>query len=221
MDADGAVRGGGRSGQAAARGDEPARQRVQVRPRRRPRPLRAAASAAELAIAVDDSGPGVTPELRQAIFERFRQGDGGIRRKAPAPASAWRSRRSSSRCTRGGSRCSTPDLGGARFVVTLPMGRIGAERCRAPTPRPRSTPCSTASSRSCASRHQAEGGRTGTRRRSPRAAARAGRRGQPRHEPVHRAVPQPRLRRGVRVRRPRGPREGAPLRADGRSCRTS
>ena len=37
-------------------------------------------SAGELTIAVDDSGPGVQPELRQAIFERFRQGDGGISR---------------------------------------------------------------------------------------------------------------------------------------------
>ena len=33
-------------------------------------------------IAVDDSGPGVKPEMRQAIFERFRQGDGGTNRKA-------------------------------------------------------------------------------------------------------------------------------------------
>ena len=31
---------------------------------------------------MDDSGPGVKPELRQAIFERFRQGDGGISRNA-------------------------------------------------------------------------------------------------------------------------------------------
>ena len=37
-------------------------------------------SAGELTIAVDDSGPGVKPELREAIFERFRQGDGGISR---------------------------------------------------------------------------------------------------------------------------------------------
>ena len=32
-------------------------------------------------VTVDDSGPGVKPELRQAIFERFRQGDGGSNRK--------------------------------------------------------------------------------------------------------------------------------------------
>ena len=62
----------------------------------------------EIVVAVDDSGPGVKPELRQAIFERFRQGDGGINRKPAAPGSGWRSRRNSSRCTRGGSRCSTP-----------------------------------------------------------------------------------------------------------------
>ena len=45
VDADEAVRRRGRSRQAAARGDEPARQRLQVRARRRPRPLRAAAVA--------------------------------------------------------------------------------------------------------------------------------------------------------------------------------
>src|SRR6185436_9244700 len=39
-------------------------------------------SPQEITIAVDDSGPGVRPELRQAIFERFRQGDGGINRSA-------------------------------------------------------------------------------------------------------------------------------------------
>jgi len=38
-------------------------------------------SAREVTVSVDDSGPGVRPELRQAIFERFRQGDGGIDRK--------------------------------------------------------------------------------------------------------------------------------------------
>ena len=46
------------------------------------------------------------------------------------------------------------DLGGARFEVTLPLNRLGAGQ---PRPRhadaePRSRPCSTASSRSCASR---------------------------------------------------------------------
>jgi PAS domain S-box-containing protein len=39
-------------------------------------------SAREFIIAVDDSGPGVKPELRHAVFERFRQGDGGINRKS-------------------------------------------------------------------------------------------------------------------------------------------
>ena len=34
-----------------------------------------------LAVSVDDSGPGVKPELRKAIFERFRQGDGATHRQ--------------------------------------------------------------------------------------------------------------------------------------------
>ena len=35
----------------------------------------------QLAVSVDDSGPGVPAELRHAIFERFRQLDGGTNRK--------------------------------------------------------------------------------------------------------------------------------------------
>ena len=58
-------------------------------------------------LSVEDSGPGVQPELRKAIFERFRQVDGGanrqvsgtglglrnrprVRRDAPGHASRWR-----------------------------------------------------------------------------------------------------------------------------------
>jgi PAS domain S-box-containing protein len=39
-------------------------------------------SPREIAVSVEDSGPGVKPELRHVIFERFRQGDGGSNRKA-------------------------------------------------------------------------------------------------------------------------------------------
>ena len=35
----------------------------------------------ELSLTVDYTGPGVAPELRKAIFERFRQGDGGTNRQ--------------------------------------------------------------------------------------------------------------------------------------------
>ncbi len=34
-----------------------------------------------MVLSVEDSGPGVKPELRQAIFERFRQGDGSANRQ--------------------------------------------------------------------------------------------------------------------------------------------
>ena len=68
-------------------------------------------SAAEITIAVDDSGPGVRA---RAAAGDFRALPAGRRRHqpnaSPAPAWAWRSRRSSSRCTRGGSTCSTPTL---------------------------------------------------------------------------------------------------------------
>jgi len=38
-------------------------------------------SEKEFVISIEDSGPGVKPELRHAIFERFRQGDGGTNRQ--------------------------------------------------------------------------------------------------------------------------------------------
>ena len=89
-------------------------------------------------------------------------------------------------------------------------------RCR----RPGSTAaCSTASSRSCASpassRRQAAPAGAGRRR----PAARARRRRQPRHEPLRHAVPEPPLRRGLGVRRPRRAREGAAVRPDARRVR--
>ena len=56
-------------------------------------------------LSVEDSGPGVRPELRQAVFERFRQGDGGanrqVSRNGPGPGDRPRVRRDAQGLDRG------------------------------------------------------------------------------------------------------------------------
>ena len=83
-------------------------------------------SAAELTIAVDDSGPGVKPELREAIFERFRQGDGGISRTVAGTGLGLAIAKEFVEMHKGRIDVLDSSLGGARFEVRLPMGCIGA-----------------------------------------------------------------------------------------------
>ena len=97
-------------------------------------------SAHELTVSVDDSGPGVKPELRQAIFERFRQGDGGINRKAGGTGLGLAIAKEFVEMHKGRIEVLDSDLGGARFQVTMPlqsprspMRLPGAER-RQPRP---------------------------------------------------------------------------------------
>ena len=82
-------------------------------------------SAAELTIAVDDSGPGVKPELREAIFERFRQGDGGISRAVAGTGLGLAIAKEFVEMHKGRIDVLDSSLGGARFEVRLPMGCIG------------------------------------------------------------------------------------------------
>ena len=83
-------------------------------------------SAEEITIAVDDSGPGVTPELRQAIFERFRQGDGGINRTVAGTGLGLAIAKEFVEMHKGRIDVLDSDLGGARFEVRLPLNRVGA-----------------------------------------------------------------------------------------------
>jgi signal transduction histidine kinase len=83
-------------------------------------------SSCELTIAVDDSGPGVRPELRTAIFERFRQGDGGINRKAGGTGLGLAIAKEFVEMHKGRIEVLDSDLGGARFQVTLPLHRLAA-----------------------------------------------------------------------------------------------
>ena len=103
---------------------------------------------------VDDSGPGVKPELRKAIFERFRQGDGGANRQVSGTGLGLAIAHEFVEMHKGTIEVLDSDLGGARFEVSLPAHasrRRGAhELARGAGSRPRAR--STASSRSCACR---------------------------------------------------------------------
>ena len=143
------------------------------------------------------------PELRQAIFERFRQGDGGINRKAGGTGLGLAIAKEFVEMHKGRIDVLDSDLGGARFEVTLPLqhGRPPAARTRR-----RATPASTAhvldglhrGAASAASRSQQTEAGAWRPADDDRQAARAGGRGQPRHEPLRRAVPGRRLRGGRR-----------------------
>lgn len=84
-------------------------------------------TARELVLSVDDSGPGVEPALRQAVFERFRQGDGGIDRKAAGTGLGLAIAKEFVGLHKGQIEVLDSDLGGARFVVSLPRLHVGAE----------------------------------------------------------------------------------------------
>ena len=89
-------------------------------------------SSRELLLQVDDSGPGVQPELRQAIFERFRQGDGGINRKAAGTGLGLAIAKEFVEMHKGRIEVLDSDLGGARFEVGIPMNRLAAADRAAP-----------------------------------------------------------------------------------------
>src|SRR6185436_6024472 len=80
----------------------------------------------EVVIAVDDSGPGVKPELRQSIFERFRQGDGGTNRAAGGTGLGLAIAKEFVELHRGRIEVLDADLGGARFQVTMPLHRVAS-----------------------------------------------------------------------------------------------
>ena len=83
-------------------------------------------SPSEFTVSVDDSGPGVKPELRQAIFERFRQGDGGINRKAGGTGLGLAIAKEFVEMHKGRIDVQDSDLGGARFQITIPRNRLAA-----------------------------------------------------------------------------------------------
>jgi signal transduction histidine kinase len=72
-------------------------------------------------LVVEDSGPGVAPELREAIFERFRQGEGGTTREFGGTGLGLAIARDFVTLHRGRIRVEERPGGGARFVVELPL----------------------------------------------------------------------------------------------------
>ena len=84
-------------------------------------------SPQEITIAVDDSGPGVKPELRQAIFERFRQGDGGINRTAGGTGLGLAIAKEFVEMHKGRIEVLDSDLGGARFEIAIPLNRVAPD----------------------------------------------------------------------------------------------
>ena len=85
-----AAPGAGRPRRAAAGGPQPARQRgrPRVRPGSRWRP-RGIDDARGRGSTCGDDGPGVPPEERERIFERFHRGDDGPLPRVRAAGSAW------------------------------------------------------------------------------------------------------------------------------------
>jgi signal transduction histidine kinase len=77
-----------------------------------------------IVITVDDSGPGVKPELRDAIFERFRQAEGGIDRTAGGTGLGLAIAKEFVDMHQGAISVHDSSLGGARFVVELPLHHV-------------------------------------------------------------------------------------------------
>ena len=79
-------------------------------------------------IALEDSGPGVPASQREVIFERFRQAEGGTRRRFGGTGLGLAIARDFVQLLGGDIRVSESALGGAAFVLELPLtAPVGAE----------------------------------------------------------------------------------------------
>jgi len=72
-------------------------------------------------LAVCDSGPGVPPHLRQAIFERFRQGEGGTTRRFGGTGLGLAIVKDFVELHRGTVSVGEAPEGGAEFIVEMPL----------------------------------------------------------------------------------------------------
>ena len=80
----------------------------------------------QLALSIDDSGPGVPAELRHAVFERFRQVDGGVNRKVAGTGLGLAIAKEFVEMHKGAIDVSDSELGGARFTVVIPQARLAS-----------------------------------------------------------------------------------------------
>jgi hypothetical protein len=72
-------------------------------------------------LVVEDSGPGIAPAMRQAVFDRFRQGDGGPTRRFGGTGLGLAIARDFVELHGGSIEVADSSLGGARFTVRLPL----------------------------------------------------------------------------------------------------
>jgi signal transduction histidine kinase len=93
-----------------------------------------AASGGRAAIAVADSGPGVLPDERAVIFERFRQGDGGSTRQHGGTGLGLAIAKDLVELHQGSIAVDGAPEGGARFTVELPLVAPPGSTVRAPAP---------------------------------------------------------------------------------------
>ncbi len=70
---------------------------------------------------VEDSGPGIAPAMRQAVFDRFRQGEGGPTRRFGGTGLGLAIARDFVELHGGSVHVDEASLGGARFTVRLPL----------------------------------------------------------------------------------------------------
>ncbi|HEV2147345.1 MAG TPA: ATP-binding protein [Longimicrobiaceae bacterium] len=81
-------------------------------------------------ISVQDSGPGIRPELRQGIFERFRQGDGGANRQFGGTGLGLAIARDFVELHGGTIGVTDAPGGGALFLVEVPLRAPEGTRVR-------------------------------------------------------------------------------------------
>lgn len=84
------------------------------------------ASESALRFTVEDSGPGVPAEQRRAVFERFRQVDGGTNRKAGGTGLGLAIAKEFVEMHQGQIEAQESELGGARFEVVIPRQPVDA-----------------------------------------------------------------------------------------------
>jgi signal transduction histidine kinase len=77
-------------------------------------------AGAQLLVSVEDSGPGVPPELRDVIFERFRQAEGGSTRRFGGTGLGLSIAKEFVELHQGTLRIADAPGGGAAFTLTLP-----------------------------------------------------------------------------------------------------
>lgn len=74
-----------------------------------------------LVISVSDDGPGVKPELREIVFDRFRQGDASATREFGGTGLGLSIAKEFTELHRGRIELKDSHLGGACFVITMPQ----------------------------------------------------------------------------------------------------